>query len=56
MELDKLTKRISELSRKSKEVDLTEEELKEQAILRKEYIDRHINNLRAQLEEIGPKK
>lgn len=56
MELNKLTERINELAKKSKEIGLNEEELKEQEILRREYIDRYKNNLRAQLEEIRPKK
>lgn len=52
MELDKLTKRINELYAKSKEIGLNDEEKKEQALLRREYIDRYKNNLRPQLEEI----
>ena len=54
MELKKLTERISELSRKSKVEDLTPEEKKEQEELRRDYIDRYKNNLRAQLEEMRP--
>ncbi len=43
--------RISELSRKSRSVGLTEEEKTEQAALRREYIDSIKANLRAMLEE-----
>ena len=42
--------RINELARKQKSVGLTEEELKEQAILRREYIDGFKASLTAQLE------
>ena len=42
--------RINELSRKQKSVGLTEEELQEQAILRREYIDGFKASLTAQLE------
>ncbi|MGL5765754.1 MAG: DUF896 domain-containing protein [Sarcina sp.] len=54
MDLEKLTLRINELAKKSKEDGLTEEEKKEQQILRREYIDRFKNNMRAQLEQIRP--
>lgn len=56
MELEKLTTRINELAKKSKEEGLTSDELKEQEVLRREYIDRYKNNLKAQLEQIKPKK
>ncbi len=52
MNIDELVNRINELSKKSKEEGLTEEEKKEQEILRRDYIDRFKNNLRAQLETI----
>ena len=42
--------RINELARKKKTVGLTEEELKEQAILRKEYIEGYKQSLISQLE------
>lgn len=51
MEQGKLN-RINELARKSKSTGLTEEEKKEQAALRKEYIALVHNNLRGQLENI----
>ena len=44
--------RINELSRKSKAEGLTEEEKKEQALLRQEYIANVRNNLRVQLDNI----
>lgn len=44
--------RINELSRKSKAEGLTEEEKKEQAILRQEFIASFRNNLKAQLDNI----
>ncbi len=42
--------RINELSRKKKTVGLTEEELREQQILRREYIDGFKASLVSQLE------
>lgn len=42
--------RINELARKKKSVGLTEEELREQAILRREYIDSFKASLVSQLE------
>lgn len=44
--------RINALARKSKAEGLTEEEKKEQAILRQEYIANVRKNLRAQLDNI----
>ena len=44
--------RINELAHKSKESGLSPEELEEQAILRREYIDDFKATLRAQLEVI----
>ena len=41
--------RINELYRKSKAEGLTEEEKKEQQILRREYVDAFKRNLREQL-------
>ena len=55
MELDKLTERINYLYNKSKSEGLTEEEAKEQEALRKQYVDRVKNNLRAQLKGINRK-
>ena len=42
--------RINELAKKSKAVGLTPEEKEEQAILRREYIDSVVGNLRGQLD------
>lgn len=44
--------RINELARKAKEAELTPEELEEQSLLRREYIDAYKANLRAHLEHI----
>ena len=52
MNIDELVSRINELSKKCKEIGLTDEEKKEQQVLRRDYIDRFKNNLRAQLETI----
>lgn len=52
MNIDELVSRINELSKKSKKIGLTDEEKKEQQVLRRDYIDRFKNNLRAQLETI----
>ena len=45
-------KRINELYRKSKAEGLTESEKKEQKILRQEYVDSFLLNLRRQLDRI----
>jgi len=45
--------RINELYHKSKAEGLTDEEKKEQEILRKEYIDNIRRNLRGQLNQIS---
>ncbi|MBR2039872.1 MAG: DUF896 domain-containing protein [Clostridia bacterium] len=42
--------RINELARKKKTVGLTEEELQEQAVLRREYIESYKQSLVSQLE------
>ena len=42
--------RINELARKAKTVGLTEEEIKERDVLRKEYVAAVRQNLRAQLD------
>lgn len=42
--------RINELARKKKAVGLTEEELHEQAVLRREYIESYKQSLVSQLE------
>ena len=52
MTLEEKIARINELYRKSKAEGLTEEELKEQAILRQEYIANVRRNLKAQLDNI----
>ena len=44
--------RINELSRKSKAEGLTEEENKEQAVLRREFVESFRSNLKAQLDNI----
>jgi len=53
---DKKVARINELYHKSKAEGLTLEELKEQQILRKEYIDSFKRNLRGQLNNISIKE
>lgn len=50
---EKKIARINELYHKSKAEGLTEEELKEQQILRREYIDSFRMNLRSQLDNIS---
>lgn len=44
--------RINELYKKSKSVGLSDEELREQALLRKEFIEDFRRNLRGQLDNI----
>ncbi len=44
--------RISELSRKQRSVGLTDEELKEQKLLREEYLESIRNNFRSVLDNI----
>ncbi len=48
----KKIERINELARKKKTVGLTEEELAEQAALRKEYLDGYRENLKQMLDSI----
>ena len=50
---EKKIARINELYHKSKAEGLSEEELKEQQILRREYIDYFKRNLRSQLNNIS---
>ncbi len=50
---EKKIARINELYHKSKREGLTEAELKEQQILRREYIDSFRRNLRGQLDNIS---
>lgn len=50
---DKKIARINELYHKSKAEGLTEDELKEQQILRREYIDSFKRNLKSQLDNIS---
>ena len=45
--------RINELYHKSKAEGLTEEECKEQQLLRREYVDSFKRNLRGQLDQIS---
>lgn len=56
MNLEEKIARINELYHKSKAEGLTEEELKEQQILRREYIDAFKRNLRGQLDNISIKE
>ena len=49
-------KRINELARKSKAEGLTEEELQEQQILRREYIEAFKRNMRGTLNNISIKE
>lgn len=51
-EFDKLIQRINELARKKKAEGLTEQEIIEQAELRKIYLDNFRRNFRARLENI----
>lgn len=50
---DEKIQRINELYHKSKSVGLTEEEAKEQKVLRREFIDAFKRNLRSQLDNIS---
>ncbi len=49
---EKKIARINELARKSKTEGLTDAELREQALLRKQYIEAFRRNLRGQLDNI----
>ena len=53
---EKKIARINELYHKSKSEGLNEDELKEQQILRREYIDSFKRNLRGQLNNISIKE
>ena len=53
---EKKIRRINELYHKSKAEGLTEEEKKEQKILRQEYIESFRENLRGQLNNISIKE
>ena len=44
--------RINELARKAKTVGLTEEEAAERAVLRREYIDSVVGNLKGHLDNV----
>lgn len=52
MNMDERIARINELARKSREQELSAEELEEQAKLRQEYIASVRGNLRAQLDSM----
>ena len=52
----KMIDRINELYRKSKAEGLTSEEAKEQAILRRQYVEAFKRNLRGQLNNIDIKE
>lgn len=54
--LEEKIKRINELYKKSKEEGLTDAELKEQKVLRAEYVDAFKRNLRGQLNNISIKE
>ena len=47
-----LTKRINELARKAKAEGLTEAEKEEQAVLRKDWLEKFRANFRSQLDNI----
>ena len=53
---EKKIARINELARKSKAEGLNDAELREQALLRKEYIEAFRRNLRGQLDNIDIKE
>ena len=53
---DKKIARINELYKKSKEEGLSEAELREQALLRKEFIEAFRRNIRSQLDNIDIKE
>ena len=53
---DQKINRINELYHKSKGEGLTDEERKEQQILRREYVDAFKRNLRGQLDHISIKE
>ncbi len=53
---EKLIARINALAKKSKKTKLSEEELKEQASLRRQYIEAIKGNLRASLNNISIKE
>ncbi len=53
---DKKIKRINELAKLAKERDLTEEEIKERDVLRKEYISSFRNSMKSHLDMITDKK
>lgn len=53
---EKKIARINELARKSKTEGLSDAELREQALLRKEYIEAFRRNLRGQLDNIDIKE
>lgn len=50
--MEEIIARINELSRKNKTVGLTEEEIAERAVLRKQYLDNFKRNFRQQLDSI----
>lgn len=53
---EKKIARINELYRKSKAEGLTDAELREQALLRQEYVEAFKRNLRSQLDNIDIKE
>lgn len=52
MDISERVKRINQLSRKAKDVGLTEEEKVEQAKLRQEYLNNFRKNFKKQLDNI----
>ncbi|MFX3632273.1 MAG: DUF896 domain-containing protein [Candidatus Pristimantibacillus sp.] len=50
--MGKLLDRINELSKKNKTIGLTEEEIAEREVLRKQYMDNFRSNFRQQMDNI----
>lgn len=55
MNIEELIERINFLYKKSKEEGLTEEEKKEQQVLRRDYVERVKSNFRAQMTMVEKK-
>ena len=56
MNMNEVIARINELARIAKERALTEEETKEREVLRREFRDQFLNNVRVQLDGIQIKE
>ncbi|GIP37316.1 hypothetical protein J31TS4_05960 [Paenibacillus sp. J31TS4] len=52
MSIEQTVERINELARKAKTVGLTEEEIEERNVLRRQYIDAFKRSLKHQLDSI----